>query len=60
MKEVLPEMGPSWEALPSQGRGSGPGSNKDIIRLDFFLLSAWEYSIPYHSGLGTDTQLHYL
>lgn len=40
-----------WSILPSQGRGSGPGSNRDIIRFDFFLLSAWEYSMPYHSGL---------
>lgn len=50
--ERLPDIGPKCEILPSQGRGSGPGSNRDIIRFDFFLLSAWEYSMPYHPGLG--------
>lgn len=49
--EKLPDIGPKCEILPNQGRGSGPGSNTDIIRFDFFLLSAWEYSMPYHSGL---------
>lgn len=47
----LPDIGPKWEILPNQGRGSEPGSKIDIIRFDFFLLSAWEYNIPYHSAL---------
>lgn len=49
--KTLPDIGPKWEILPNQGRGSEPGSKIDIIRFDFFLLSAWEYNIPYHSAL---------
>lgn len=47
----LPDIGPKWEILPNQGRGSEPGSKIDIMRFDFFLLSAWEYNMPYHSAL---------
>lgn len=39
---VVPEMGPNCAIFPSHGRGSGPGSKRDIMRFDFFLLSAWE------------------
>lgn len=47
----LPDVGPRCDILPSHGRGCSPGSNTDSIRFDFFLLSAWEYSMPNHSGL---------
>lgn len=50
-KAELPDVGPRCDILPSHGRGCGPGSNTDNIRFDFFLLSAWEYSMPNHSGL---------
>lgn len=63
VRGALPEIGPKWEIFPSQGRGSVLGSNSDIIRLDFFLLSACEYSMPNHSGLLQTDQLentHYL
>lgn len=53
----LPDVGPRCDILPSHGRGCGPGSNTDNIRFDFFLLSAWEYSIPNHSGLKEETSV---
>lgn len=57
---MLPETGPRCEILPSQGRGSEPGSNKDIIKFDFFLLSAWEYNMPNHSGLGSKQDIYWI